>query len=64
MFEHPKFRVVIEFLYELLVLQDQFRKQVGFLRQLLSVIAQVAVSNCGQGSRTRSFYTLSGTVSG
>ena len=37
---------------------------MGFLRQLLFTSAQVVVSNCGQGSRTRSLYTLSETGSG
>ena len=34
---------------------------MGFLRQLLFTSAQVVVSNCRQGLRTRSFYTLSET---
>ena len=38
--------------------------RVGFLRQLFFCFsAQVAVRSCGQGSRLRSFYTLSETGS-
>ena len=41
-----------------------FGNNVGFLRQLLFTSAQLVVSNCGQGSQTRSFYILSETGSG
>ena len=48
-----------------LVLQDRFRKQSGFPSSVaFCYSAQVAVSSCGQGSRMRSFYTLSETGSG
>ena len=67
MFEHPKFGVAIEFLIRTvcLVLRDRFRKQSGFPSSVVFCFsAQVAVSNCGQDSRMRSFYTLSETGSG
>ena len=46
-------------------MQDRFWKQIGFPSSVaFCYSAQVAVSSCGQGSRMRSFYTLSETGSG
>ena len=48
-----------------LFLQDRFRKHSGFLSSVaFSYSAQVAVSSCGQGLQTRSFYAVSKTGSG
>ena len=47
------------------LVQDRFRKHSGVPSSVaFCYSAQVVVSSCGQGSRTRSFYTLSETGSG
>ena len=47
------------------LVQDRFQKQSGFPSSVaVCYSAQVAVSSCGQGSQTRSFYTRSETGSG
>ena len=44
------------------LVQDRFRKQSGFPSSVaFCYSAQEAVSRCGQGSRTHSFYTLTET---